>query len=161
MRSLGFFVLLVAGSIVASACASKHVAPLVSPVRVDAFCAKKEPRLSALLSVMTSTSDTIVSGDALTDASVRALARRSGGVIGYWNDQLLSLPKTARALGESDDYARVRAAAVLAPPDGVTNRRLYLKVRAREADRSQESARWIILDAFDVQNPCVEGHRAM
>lgn len=154
-------VFVVAASIVASGCAPKKIAPLVAPERVDAFCARKEPRLTALLSIMSTTSDSIVSDDRPTQASVHALVQRAGGVIGYWNDQLLFLPKTARALGEADDYARVRVAAVAVPPEGATTRRLYLKVRARGADGSQGSTRWIALDAFDVQNPCVEGHRAM
>jgi hypothetical protein len=161
MRLSKCLVVVFAASLLASACAPKKLAPLVTPMRVDAFCGRKEPRLTALLSIMSTTNDTIVNGDRPTEASVRALVRHSGGVIGYWNDQLLLLPKTARALGESDDYVRVRVAAVAVPREGVTTRRLYLKVRVRGADGTQGSMRWIGLDAFDVQNPCVEGHRAM
>jgi hypothetical protein len=146
---------------VAQGCASKHVARLVFPTHVQAFCGKKQARLTALLSVMTSTNDTLIAGDRKTDAALQTLLRRSGGVIGYWRDQPLFLPKTARALGESDAYARVRAAVIITPSEGVTVRRLYLKVRYRDADVPHNRVRWIALDAFDVQNPCVEGHRAM
>jgi hypothetical protein len=146
---------------VAQGCASKPVARLVFPTHVQAFCGKKEPRLTALLSVMTSTNDTLIAGDRKTDGALQTLLRRQGGVIGYWRDQRLLLPKTAHALGESDMYARVKAAAVITPPEGATVRRLYLKVRDRDADIPQNAVRWIALDAFDVQNPCVEGHRSM
>jgi hypothetical protein len=146
---------------VAQGCASKQVARLVFPTHVQAFCGRKEPRLTALLSVMTSTNDTLVAGDQKTDAELRTLLRRQGGVLGYWQDQPLLLPKTAHALGEVDAYARVRAAAVITAPEGATVRRLYLKVRDRDADTPHNAVRWIALDAFDVQNPCVEGHRAM
>lgn len=159
MRLFECLVVVVAVSVLASACAPKKLAQLDAPVRVDAFCGRKEPRITALLSIMSATNDTIV--DHPAESSVRALVRRVGGVIGYWNDQLLYLPKTARALGESDDYVRVRVVAVAVSLEGVATRRLYLKVRARGADGKEWTTRWIGLNAFDVQNPCVEGHRAM
>jgi hypothetical protein len=146
---------------VAQGCASKHVARLVFPAHIQAFCGKKDARLTALLSVMTSTNDTLIASDRKTDGELQTLLRRHGGVIGYWRDQPLLLPKTAHALGELDTYAHVKAAVIVTPPEGATVRRLYLKVRDREADIPQHAVRWIALDAFDVQDPCVEGHRAM
>jgi hypothetical protein len=136
-------------------CASKNAPPLVNPAHVFAVCGTKQARITAILSVITSTDDIVHPEDAQTDASVRDLIKKTGGVIGYWNDQLLLLPKTAHALGESDDYARVTAAAVTAVPEGLSKHRIYLKVRDRGTPR------WIALDAYDVQNPCIEGHIAM
>jgi hypothetical protein len=160
-RSFRTVSVLLTSAFLLGGCASHTVARLVFPAHVEAFCGKKEPRLTALLSVMTSTNDALIASDRQTDVGVRALARREGGVIGYWNDQLLLLPKTARALGESDEYVRVKVAAVVAPREGAVTRRLYLKVRDKHADIPRNAARWIALDAYDVQNPCVEGHRAM
>ena len=136
-------------------CAQKNVPQLVNPAHVVAACGTKQPRLTAILSVITSTDDIVHPDDAQTDRSVRTLISKTGGVIGYWNDQMLLLPKTASALGESDKYVRVRAAAVTAVPDGLTKHRIYLKVL------DHGTPRWIALDAYDVQNPCVEGHIAM
>ncbi len=80
-------------------------------------------------------------------------ARAGDGVIVRWDDQLLALPRVSRELGESDGYARVRAAAIPPADPAATSRRLYLLVR----DHARE--RWIALEAFDVQNVCVEGKR--
>jgi hypothetical protein len=136
-------------------CAPKNVPRLVNPAHVVAVCGTKQPRLTALLSVMTSTDDIVHSDDAQSDQSVRKLISKTGGVVGYWNDQMLLLPKTASALGETDGYVRVRAAAVTAVPEGLLKHRIYLNVL------DHGTPRWIALDAYDVQNPCVEGHLAM
>jgi hypothetical protein len=137
------------------ACAPKNVPQLVNPAHVFAVCGTKQARITAILSVMTSTDDIVHADDAQTDRSVHKLISKTGGVIGYWNDQLLMLPKTSVALGESDGYVRVRAAAVTALPEGLLKHRIYLKVL------DHGTPRWIALDAYDVQNPCVEGHLAM
>ena len=59
----------------------------------------------------------------------------------------------ARALGETDGYARVDAAAIPPAADGAATRRIYLLVRDRGGKR------WIALTAYDTQSVCVEGRR--
>ncbi|HTV72216.1 MAG TPA: hypothetical protein VME66_00730 [Candidatus Acidoferrales bacterium] len=136
-------------------CASKSAPLLVDPAHVYAVCGTKQARITAIMSVITSTDDLLHPDDPQTDASVHRLITKTGGVIGYWNDQLLLLPKTAQALGETDGYVRVEAAAITAVPDGLTKHRIYLKVH------TGDGSRWIALDAYDVQNPCIEGHISM
>ncbi len=103
-------------------------------------------------SVLTSTNDAILD-DRPTEADVRRAVRAGDGVIAHFNDQLLALPKSSVVLGETDGYARVRAVAVPLAAEGALSRHIYLHVR----DRGRE--RWIALQAFDVQNVCVEGKR--
>jgi hypothetical protein len=74
-------------------------------------------------------------------------------VIAYWDAQPLALPRVSGALGETDGYARLYAAAIPAAADGATSRRIYLLVRDRGARR------WIALTAYDTQSVCVEGRR--
>jgi hypothetical protein len=136
-------------------CTQKSAPPLVTPAHVFAACGTKQARLTAILSVISSTDDIVHADDVQTDKSVHTLIVKTGGVIGYWNDQLLLLPRTAHALGESGDYVHVQAAAITAVPDGLAKHRVYLKVS------DLGNPHWIALDAYDVQNPCVEGHISM
>ena len=135
----------------ASACAPA-VPPLHSPVRIDAYCGSKEARNTGIASVVSSTDDRL-SDEKPTDTDVRTAVRSGDGVIAYWHDQPLALPRVAAALGESDGYARLQAAAIPPAPEGAQMRHIYLYVR----DRGRE--RWIALAAYDMQNVCVEGKR--
>jgi len=103
-------------------------------------------------SVMTSTNDTMLD-DRPTDRDVRNAVHAGEGVVAHFNDQLLAIPKTAAKLGETDGFARVRAIAIAVAPEGALSRHIYLRVRARGGER------WITLNAYDVQNVCVEGKR--
>ncbi len=128
--------------------------PLSAPASVEAFCGQKQVRVTALLSIMTSTSDRIVAAAHPSEAALRAALMRSGGALARWNDELLLVPQTALALGETDGYARVRAAVAVDAPEGATTRPLDLLVRDRGLYR------WIELTAYDVQSVCVEGRRS-
>jgi hypothetical protein len=129
--------------------------PLSPPASVEGFCGPKQVRETALLSIMTSTSDKAVTGARPpAEAELRARLLRTGGALGRWDDEMLRLPQTARALGEADAFARVRAAVAVDAPEGATTRPLYLFVR------DHGSYRWIELTAFDVQSVCVEGRRS-
>ncbi len=120
--------------------------------RVEAFCGSKQARLTGVASVVTSTNDVLLP-ERPSAAEVQRAVRAGDGVIVRWDDQPLALPHVSRELGESDGYARVRAAAIPPADPAATSRRLYLLVR----DHTRE--RWIALEAFDVQNVCVEGKR--
>jgi len=72
----------------------------------------------------------------------------------YWNEQLLRVPNTAKALGETDPYVRMRAAAIVGAREFVGSRPLELFVR------DHGRYRWIEMTAFDVQNVCIEGRRS-
>jgi hypothetical protein len=148
-----------ARALVAAACFLGPVACVPSgprithPVRVDAHCGTKQVRVTAIESIITSTDDRLATGARPSTENVRGDVSANGGVIAYWNDLLLLLPRTSRALGETDGYARVRAAAISTAPDAVTHRPIALYVR------DHGTYRWIPMNAFGLQNVCVEGRR--
>jgi len=142
---------LAAAVLSATGCAPS-VPRLGSPVRVQAYCGSKQARNTGIASVLASTDDVLLD-DRPTPTDVERAVRSGDGVIAYYDEQLLSIPRVAAQLGETDGYARVAEAAIPPAPDGATVRHIYLDVR----DRGR--SRWIMLAAYDVQNVCVEGKR--
>ncbi len=132
-----------------SACAPK-VPPLRSPASIDAYCGSKEARNTGIASVVSSTDDRLLD-EHITDDEVRKAVSSGDGVIAHWADQPLAAPRVASALGETDGYVHVQAAAIPPAIDGAQVRHIYLYVR----DHGNE--RWIVMNAYDVQNVCVEG----
>jgi len=128
---------------------------IMMPQRVEAFCGSKQARPTSIASVITSTDDHILP-DHPSEAGIRREVASAGGVIEYWDEQLLKLPVSSQALDESDGYARVYAVAVSIAPETdppPVRRTIYLQVRDHGIKR------WIAMDAYDVQNVCVEGKR--
>lgn len=123
---------------------------IARPTRVEAFCGSKQARMTSVDSVMTSTNDSILD-DRPTQREVRQAASSGDGTIAYFDDMRLAIPKSAATLGETDGYVRVRAVAVPPAPEGALTRHIYLLVRERGSER------WITMQAYDVQNVCVEG----
>jgi hypothetical protein len=127
--------------------------PLIRhPTATIAFCGEGQTRPTGVASVMTSTDDKLLP-DKPSYEGIRREVKAATGVLEFWNEQLLKLPRTSAALGESDGYARVRAIAVPRAEPGATTRRIYLRVRDHGYDR------WIAMTAYDIQNVCVEGRR--
>jgi hypothetical protein len=145
--------LLAAGSLLAGlvSCAP-HVPGIADPLRVDAHCSPREARITGIRSILTSTND-VLDDDRPTRNEVREAVAAGDGAIAYWNDQLLLLPKSAARFGESDGFVRVRAAGIPPAPAGATYRHLYLDVR------DHGTYRWVTLQAFDLQDICIEGHK--
>jgi len=132
-----------------SACAPK-VPPLHSPASTEAYCGSKEARNTGIASVVSSTDDRLLD-ETVTDDDVRRAVRSGDGVIAHWADQPLAAPRVASALGETDGYVHMQAAAIPPAIDGAQVRHIYLYVR------DHGSERWIVMNAYDVQNVCVEG----
>jgi hypothetical protein len=126
--------------------------PIGHPIKVEAYCAAAEARPTGVASVMTSTDDKLVD-DRPTLEGIRREVKAGSGVIEYWTAQPLALPNVSKELGETDGYARVLAVAVPIAPATATKRHIYLDVR------DHGYPRWITMNAFDVQNVCVEGRR--
>ena len=63
------------------------------------------------------------------------------------------MPQTSKQLGESDGYTRIDAAAFPTAADDATSRRIFALIHDH-GDRH-----WVGLQAYDVQNTCIEGHR--
>ncbi len=130
-----------------------HAPRIQDPLGVDANCGSKQARITSVASVISSTDDKQLDARP-TEYDVRRSVRLGDGVLAYYNDQLLALPRVSKQLGETDGYARVRAAGIGAvPPEGAQSRNIYLLVR------DHKIYRWIEMQAFDVQNVCVEGKR--
>ncbi len=150
--------LVLAASIVAflaAGCSSKPSVPqLQFPTHLEAFCGDKEPRATAMMSILTSTDDRPMP-ESRGENAIRSLVRSGGGAIAFWNDQAVLLPRTAALVGEKDSFVHVTELVVPIVPEGVPKRRIFIRVNEHGAQR------WIALDAFDVQNPCIAGHRAM
>jgi hypothetical protein len=135
-----------------TACSGAKTPIIVLPAKIDSFCTgtNTAPRATGLAAVMTSTDDKLLPLHRDAGAIEREV-RSATGAIGHWNDQLLALPVTAKALGESDGYVRVDALAVPEAKPGADNRIVYFQVRDHGAPR------WIALTAYDVQNVCIAG----
>jgi hypothetical protein len=125
---------------------------IAAPLRTQDYCGEGHARPDGVGSVMTSTDDKLLA-DRPTERGIVREVKAATGVIEFWNDQPLRLPKTSLALGETDGYARVREIAISASPPGVATRTIYLKVRDHGFDR------WIAMAAYDLQNVCIEGRR--
>jgi hypothetical protein len=123
------------------------------PDRIEPFCGSKQARTTSVASTITSTSDQVAS-DRPNETGIRRELAAAGGVIEHWDPpQLLKLPNTSVQLGESDGFARVEAAAIPIVSGDAQSRTIYLHVQDHGAPR------WIALQAYDVQNVCVEGRR--
>ena len=141
-------------ALVLSACAP-HVPRITAPASVNAYCPEKQqPLRTAIESIVSTTEDAPDSVPVPSGARLRAELSGSGGAIAHWPAQKLLLPKTAAALGSSDDYVTLRTAAITneLSADG-TWRRVYLQLDDRGVDV------WRAFRAFDVQNVCVDGQR--
>jgi hypothetical protein len=139
-------------SLTAAAGCVSHAPPIVDAVRIRAFCGSMQARQTGIDSVISSTDDQLLD-ERPTDAEVMRAVGTADGVVAYWNAQPLALPRVSQALGETDGYARIDAAAIPPAPDATVSRRIYLLVRDHGAKR------WIAMNAFDVQSVCVEGRK--
>ncbi|MGH7729471.1 MAG: hypothetical protein ACREM2_11885 [Vulcanimicrobiaceae bacterium] len=132
-----------------AACAPKL--PLIRPPdRVSAHCGTRQARLTGVDSVLTSTNDRIVAFDPSRATIARAVGAEDG-VMAYWNDQPLILPKVAAQVGERDQFVHVFALGVPPPTRGETSRMVFVQLR------DHGRLRWVVMQAFDVQDACVEG----
>jgi hypothetical protein len=134
------------------ACAP-HAPRIRLPDKIEPFCGSKQARTTSVASAMTSTNDRMATSRPNEMAIRRELAA-AGGVIEHWDaGQLLKLPNTSQRLGETDGYARVSSVAVPIAAEGAQTRPIYLLVQ------DHGFPRWIEMQAYDVQNVCVEGRR--
>jgi hypothetical protein len=134
-------------------CAAKP--PLLQPPdRVESFCSEKEPRGTAIASVLGSVSDRLETSVAYPgDAMLRTDVKQNSGVIGHWKTQPLFMPKTAQALGVPGQYIDVTDIVIDNQLSGVQSRLIYVTVTTPQGPKN------IVLRAFDTQNVCVEGER--
>ena len=127
---------------------------LLPPDRVDSFCSEKEPRGTAIASILGSAADKMVAdipypGDAMLHTDVK----RNTGIIGHWDAQKVYLPHVAAAIGVSGDYLDIKDIVIDNQISGTDSRLIYVTV-ATPAGPKQ-----LVLRAYDIQNVCVEGTR--
>jgi hypothetical protein len=139
-------------ALVLAACSSAPL--LVAPDRVDSFCAEKEPRGTAVASVLGSVADRIETSEVWPgDAMLHTDVKQNGGVIGHWKSQPLYMPFTAKALGVPGNYIDVTDVVIDNQLSGNESRLIYVTISTPQGPKN------IILRAFDTQNVCVEGER--
>jgi hypothetical protein len=144
--------IVVLAALVLAGCSSGPL--LLAPDRVESFCAEKEPRGTAVASVLGSAADRIETSVAWPgDAMLRADVKQNGGVIGHWKSQPLDLPSTAKALGVSGNYIDVTDVVIDNRLSAKESRLIYVTVATPHGPKN------VILRAFDTQNVCVEGER--
>jgi hypothetical protein len=143
---------LVVAAFLVTGCTS---APLLQPPdRVESFCSEKEPRGTAIASILGSVADRIETSVAYPgDEMLRTDVKQNSGIIGHWKSQPLYMPATAQALGVSGNYIDVTDVVIDNQLSGTESRLIYLTVTTPQGPKN------IVLRAFDTQNVCVEGTR--
>ncbi len=143
---------MLAGVVALTACGSS--APqLMPPDRVQSFCIEKEPRGTAIASILSSVADQPLPNPFPSQAALRADVVKYGGVIGHWKDQPLYLPATAVKLGITGQYVDVTDIVIDNQLEDAQSRIIYVTVAGPRGPVR------LVLRAYDVQNVCVEGTR--
>jgi hypothetical protein len=133
---------------------SSSAPPLNPPDRTESFCSEKEPRGTAIASILSSVSDRIETSVAYPeDATLRTNVKVNGGIIGHWKSQPLYMPSTAQALGVSGIYIDVTDVVIDNQLSGNESRLIYVTVNTPQGPKK------LVLRAYDTQNVCVEGTR--
>jgi hypothetical protein len=138
------------GALLVAGCSSS-VPRLHQPDHIEAFCGDRVAMLTAIESIVASTSDQPSLAGIPAAAAIRKFAGDTGGIIAHWDDQPLLLPHTAQALGIGGDYVTLGDAAIGNGPPAGDSRRIYLTVKTPAGPRT------VALQAYDVQDVCNEG----
>ncbi|HXF33990.1 MAG TPA: hypothetical protein VN603_05410 [Candidatus Acidoferrales bacterium] len=130
---------------------------LPHPESLQAFCeGQRVPRLTAMENILTSFKDGNPKPSSQSFARLTAAAKAQTGVVATWNGAQLIMPQDARAFGESDQYVRIRRAVFAnVSEDAPPPRPVDVEVRDHGVYK------WYTFTAYDTQNVCVEGRRAM
>lgn len=127
---------------------------LQPPDRVESFCSEKEPRGTAIASILSSVSDRIETSVPYPgEAMLRTDVKQNSGVIGHWKSQPLYMPSTAGALGIAGNYIDVTDVVIDNQLSGNESRLIYVTVATPQGPKN------LVLRAYDTQNVCVEGTR--
>jgi hypothetical protein len=129
---------------------------LVPPDSTESFCSDKEPRGTAIASILGSVSDRIETSVAYPgDAILRTDVKQNSGIIGHWKSQPLYMPATAQAIGVSGNYIDVTQVVIDNQLSGAESRLIYVTVSTPAGPKN------LVLRAYDTQNVCVEGEHLM
>lgn len=144
---------LLAVAVLALAACGSHGPQLVPPEHVDSFCSEKEPRGTAIASILSSVADKDLKVPFPGDAVLRKSIKTHGGVIGHWASQPLYLPNMAAALGVTGKYLDVSDVYIDNQLEASDSRLIYANVKTPAGIKN------LVLRAYDTQNVCVEGTR--
>ncbi len=143
----------VAAASLLAACGTRPP-PLLIPDKIESFCQEKEPRGTAIASVLSSVSDRVETSVAYPgDTTLRQDVKLNSGVIGHWKSQPLYMPNTAKALGVSGNYIDVTDVIIDNQLSGTESRLIYVTVNTPQGPKQ------LVLRAYDTQNVCIEGTR--
>ncbi len=143
--------LAVAACLLAGCAAAPALQP---PDRVESFCSEKEPRGTAIDSILSSVSDRIENSVPYpSDAMLHTDVKQNSGIIGHWKGQPLYMPGTSQALGIPGNYIDVTDVVIDNLLSGNESRLIYVTVATPQGPKN------LVLRAYDTQNVCVEGTR--
>ena len=129
------------------------VKPLEPIQSVENGCRHGAPKGPGIQSIMASIAD---APPVRTTESTKAVQRKYakiGGVIAHWNDLSLYLPTAAKVDGDSEGYLHITEAALDNPAADAQSRVVLILMK------TTRGTAWYKADAYDVQNPCIEGTR--
>lgn len=146
--------LVAVAAVVFLAACSRSTPQLLPPDSVDSFCSEKEPRGTAIASILASTGDRFENSVSWPgDAMLKTDVKTNTGVIGHWKSQPLYLPRIAKTLGSPDNYINVTDVVIDNQLSGLESRLIYVTVATPAGPKN------LVLRAYDIQNVCVEGTR--
>jgi hypothetical protein len=123
--------------------------PLQPPDRTESFCSEKEPRGTAIASILSSVSDRIEKSVAYPgDAVLRTDVKTNGGIIGHWKSQPLYMPGTAKALGVTDNYIEISDVVITNELADADSRLIYVTAATPQGPKR------LALRAYDTRNVC-------
>jgi hypothetical protein len=143
----------IAAAALLAACGTKPP-PLLIPDKIESYCTDKEPRGTAIASILSSVSDKVEqSVNYPGEKELEMDVKTNGGIIAHWKSQPLYMPSTARLLGVSGNYIDVTDIVIDNQLAGVESRLIYVTVQTPSGPKN------LVLRAYDVANVCVEGTR--
>jgi hypothetical protein len=142
-------------AIVLAGCAP-NVPRIGTPQAIQATCSESfVPRITAIENIVSSVKDGEQVPSKETVAEMTAEEKSKTGGIATWKDLLVISPRSAAALGESDQYIHVHRVAISnVPEDALPPRPIEMEVR------DHGTYTWYTFQAYDTQNICVEGRRS-
>jgi len=142
-----------AAAVLALTACGPHAPQLLPPDRIESYCIEKEPRGTAIASILSSVADQPLTSPYPSDAAIRADIKKYGGVVGHWKNQPVYLPATAVKLDVPGQYVDVTDVAIDNQLEDAESRIIYVTVAGPHGPQH------LVLRAYDVQNVCVEGTR--
>lgn len=128
------------------------IKPLEPIQSVQNNCRHGSPKGPGILSIMASIADIPPVYTSSSTKSVQQRYAKIGGIIVHWKDLALYLPTAAKIDGDAQGYLHITDAALDAPAADAQARMVLVHMHGHRGTG------WYKTNAFDVQDPCIEGN---